>query len=168
MRRDLERSYIPSCVDCQRNKSHTTKPTGPLHPLPVPDAHGDSVAMDFMGPLPVDSGFNTILTMTDHINSDIRIILTNANIMADELAVLFFNHWYCENGLPLEFISDRDKLFVSRVWKRLTKITGVKLGMSTAFHPETDGSSEWTNKTVNQCLRYHVTRNQKGWVRALP
>ena len=34
--------------------------------------------------------------------------------------------------------------------------------MSTAFHPETDGASERTNKTVNQCLRYHVARNQKG------
>ena len=44
----------------------------------------------------------------------------------------------------------------------------MKLGMSTAFHPEMDGSSERTNKTVNQCLWYHVTRNQKGWVWALP
>lgn len=52
--------------------------------------------------------------------------------------------------------------------RRLSKITGVKLGMSTAFHPETDGASERTNKIVNQCLRYHVTRNQTGWVRALP
>ena len=32
--------------------------------------------------------------------------------------------------------------------------------MSTVFHPETDDSSERTNKTVNQCLRYHVTGNQ--------
>ena len=40
--------------------------------------------------------------------------------------------------------------------------------MSTAFHPETDSASERTNKTVNQCLCYHVARNQKGWVQALP
>ncbi len=40
--------------------------------------------------------------------------------------------------------------------------------MSTAYHPETDGASERTNKTVIQALRYHVQRNQKGWVRALP
>ena len=40
--------------------------------------------------------------------------------------------------------------------------------MSTAFHLETDGASERTNKTVNQCLRYHVARNQTGWVHALP
>lgn len=40
--------------------------------------------------------------------------------------------------------------------------------MSTAYNPETDGASERTNKMVNQMLRYHVDRNQKHWVRALP
>ncbi len=44
--------------------------------------------------------------------------------------------------------------------------------MSSSFHPETDGSSERSNKTVNQAIRYHVECNQKcnqkGWVRALP
>jgi hypothetical protein len=78
------------------------------------------------------------------------------------------DHWYCENGLPLEIISDRDKLFVAKFWKALHKLTGVKLKLSTAYHPETDGSSECTNKTVNQCLRFHVERNQKGWKKSLP
>ena len=50
----------------------------------------------------------------------------------------------------------------------LHKLTGVKLKLSTAYHPETDGASECTNKTVNQALRYHVKRNQLGWVGALP
>jgi hypothetical protein len=40
--------------------------------------------------------------------------------------------------------------------------------MSSAYHPETDGSSERSNKTINQLLRYHVHRNQKGWVCTLP
>jgi len=35
-------------------------------------------------------------------------------------------------------------------------------------HPETDGSSEQSNKTVIQAIRFHVERNQQGWVRALP
>jgi hypothetical protein len=48
---DLEKVYIPSCQDCQRNKSRTTKAPGPLHPLPVPDCRGSSIAMDFIGPL---------------------------------------------------------------------------------------------------------------------
>ena len=31
-----------------------------------------------------------------------------------------------------------------------------------------DGSSECTNKTINQATRFHVGRNQKGWVWVLP
>ena len=62
MRCDLEQAYIPSCSPCQRNKSRTTKPTGPLHPLPVPDARFEAVALDFVGPLPEEGGKDTILT----------------------------------------------------------------------------------------------------------
>jgi len=168
MRRDLEKAYIPSCADCLRNKSRTTKPTGPLHPLPVPESRGDSIAMDFIGPLPLDANYDCILTITDRLGADIRLIPTCINVTAEELAVIFFDNWYCENGLPSNIVCDRDKLFVSQFWKALTKLTGVKLKMSTSYHPETDGSSERSNKTINQMLRYHVRRNQKGWVRALP
>jgi len=31
-----------------------------------------------------------------------------------------------------------------------------------------DGSSEWTNKTVNQSLGYYVDSSKKGWVHTLP
>jgi hypothetical protein len=65
MRRDLENAYIPSCAECQCNKDHTSKPTGPLHPLPVPDARSDTVTLDFISPLPEENGKDTILTMTD-------------------------------------------------------------------------------------------------------
>jgi hypothetical protein len=40
--------------------------------------------------------------------------------------------------------------------------------LSTAYHPETDGASEQTNKTLIQMIRYHVERNQKGWSKVLP
>jgi len=116
MRRDLERSYIPSCTDCLQNKSATKKLAGPLHPLPIPDGRGDSVAMDFIGPLPVDNGFDCILTMMDRLGSDVQIIPTCTDITAEDLAVLFFNHWYCENGLPKDIVSDCDKLFISNFW----------------------------------------------------
>jgi hypothetical protein len=71
MRRDLEEAYIPSCADCLRNKSRTTCPAGPLHPLPVPDQRGTDIAMDFIGPLPTDNNFDCLLTITDRLGSDI-------------------------------------------------------------------------------------------------
>jgi hypothetical protein len=64
--------------------------------------------------------------------------------------------------------SHRDKLFTSKFWKALHRLTGVKLKMSTAYHPQTDGASERTNKTVDQALRFFIDRHQTGWVNALP
>ena len=106
--------YVPGCEQCQRNKSSTRRPPGPLHPLPVPDGRCTSVAIDFVGPLPEDEGFDAMVTMTCRLNSEFRCVPTRIDITAEDFALLFFTHWYCENGLPSEIISDRDKLFVSR------------------------------------------------------
>lgn len=112
--------------------------TGPLHPLPVPDQRGDSVAIDFVGPLPEENGFNCILTMTDRLGSEILLVPTRMDATAQDIAALFFEHWFCEHGLPLDIVCDRDVKFVSR------------------------------NRTVVQALRFHVERTQNGWVKALP
>ena len=169
MKTQLDKAYISGCEACQRNKSSTSKPPGPLHPLPIPDARFDSVAIDRVGPLLEEHGYNGILTMTDRLGAaDLRLIPCRMDMSAQECAQLFFEHWYCENGLPQDIVSDRDALFVSQFWQELHRLTGVKLKMSTAFHPQTDGASERTNKTLNQLLRYTVNRQQHGWVKALP
>jgi hypothetical protein len=106
MCKDLENAYVPACTECQRNKSRTMKVKGPLHPLPIPNVCSDSVCLDFVGPLPKDEGHNCILTLTDRLGSDIHLILTRTDMFATKLAAIFFNKWYCENGLSLELISD--------------------------------------------------------------
>src|SRR5882762_4307591 len=82
MQHDLLEAYIPACTDCQRNKGHTSKPPGPLHPLPIPDASRDSIALDFIGPCPMDDGFDCIVTITDRLGSDIGIAPTRITITA--------------------------------------------------------------------------------------
>ena len=89
MWRALKKVYIPSCPDCQWNKLATTKLPGPLHPLPVLDEQGQSIAMDVIRPLKDDFGFNCILTITDHLGADLRIIPTHTDISAENLATLF-------------------------------------------------------------------------------
>jgi hypothetical protein len=91
MRRDLETAYIPSCANCQRNKSTTSKPVRPLHPLPIPDSRCDSVAIDFIGPLPMDNSFDTIITFTDQLGSDIQIVPSISSLTAEQLAEVFFD-----------------------------------------------------------------------------
>lgn len=156
MHRDLVNSYVPSCTDCQHNKNTTSKPRGPLHPLPIPDKCFDSVAIDFISPLPKDNGFNCIVTMMDRLGTDVQIVPCNTNMTAEKFAAIFFNQWFCENGCPLELITNCDKLFVSRFWKALMNLSGIKHKMSLAFHPQTNGSSERSNKMVIQALRFHI------------
>jgi len=40
--------------------------------------------------------------------------------------------------------------------------------MSSAYHLQSNSVSERTNKTVIQCIRFAVERNQCSWVEALP
>ncbi|KAJ2913860.1 hypothetical protein MD484_g6573, partial [Candolleomyces efflorescens] len=168
MKDHLANLYLKSCDECQRMKDRTSRVPGPLHPLPVPASCGESIAMDFIGPLPDDEGFNCVLTITDRLGSDIRLIPCRTDSTAEEIGSLFFQHWYCENGLPTSIVLDRDRLFVSTFWKTLHRLSGIRLAMSSSFHPETDGSSERTNKSVIQAIRFHIEKNQKGWVAALP
>jgi hypothetical protein len=92
----------------------------------------------------------------------------HSSYTAEKVAVVLFDEWYCENGLMLHLISDRDALFTSRLWTALHKLSRVQLKMSTSYYPKTDGSSEHTNKTVNQAIQYHINNNQKGWLKKLP
>lgn len=134
----------------------------------MPDGRCESVGIDFVGPLPDDEGFNCLVTMTCYLGSDVCVSPCHSDISAEDFAVLFLCDWYCENGLPSSIIFDRDKIFISHFWKAFTRLTGVKLGMSISFHLQTDGTSERSNKTFIQALHFHVQRNQKGWVQALP
>ena len=45
---------------------------------------------------------------------------------------------------------------------------GVKLLMSTAFHPQTDGATEWTNCSVGQILQMIIQDDQKNWADKCP
>jgi len=77
MQTDLQQAYIPTCMGCQQDKGWTTKPTGPLHPLPILDECGDPIAIDFIGLCPVDNGFDLIVTITNRLGSDICITPTH-------------------------------------------------------------------------------------------
>src|ERR1700678_35980 len=101
--------------------------------------------------------------MTDLLGAEVCLAPIHSSATAAEVAVVLFDEWYCENGLMRQIISDRDALFTCELWTALHKLTGVKLKMSTAYHPQTDGASECTNKTLNQAICYHVDNNQKGW-----
>src|SRR5579859_1998050 len=139
-------TYIKSCDSRIRNKSSTQSPTGFLHPMPVPSAHFREIAMDFVGHLPRLHSFDSVIIVTDRLMNYLKIEPTKTSVTAPEIADLFYQTWYRQCGLPTAITSDRDKLFIGRFWKELMKKVDVHLRMSMAYRPETDGSSERSNK----------------------
>ena len=54
------------------------------------------------------------------------------------------------------------------MWQELWSLLDVKLGMSTAFHPATDGQTEVLNRILEDLIRTHCHSNQADWLKALP
>lgn len=52
---------------------------------------------------------------------------------------------------------------MSTFWRALFDLTGTKLGTSTAYHPQTDGQSERTNRTLEDMLRAYTNERQTDW-----
>ena len=59
--------------------------------------------------------------------------------------------------------SDCDKLFISKFWNELFKKIDIQLHMLTAYHPETDGSSDQSNKMIIESLQQYVNAWQTDW-----
>ena len=64
-------------------------------------------------------------------------------------------------GLIESIVSDRKPQFTAELIKELNKMLGIETRLSTAFHPQTDGQTEWMNQELEQYLRFFVGYRQK-------
>ncbi|XP_029452733.1 gamma-2-syntrophin [Rhinatrema bivittatum] len=87
---------------------------------------------------------------------------------APELATLFVHHIFRLHGLPLHLTSDRGPQFTAKYWRALCRKFGVQLDLTTAFHPQSNGQVERTNRTLKAFLRAFVGDLQDNWVSLLP
>lgn len=86
---------------------------------------------------------------------------------AAQVAQVFLDNVYKLHGLPNTIVSDRDKIFLSAFWQSLFKALKVKLKMSTAYHPQSDGQTEVVNRCLECYLRCMSGEKPKEWVQWL-
>jgi transposase InsO family protein len=156
--------YVQSCQECMLSKARTTRQNGWLQPLPVPEKPWDAISMDLITQLPrTKAGMNAIAVFVDRLSKQAIFVPTTTSVSAKELATLFFLHVYRYHGIPRSIVSDRDTRFTSSFWTSLFSLLNTSLDMSTAYHQQTDGQTERTNRTLEQYLRIYTSDDQDNW-----
>jgi transposase InsO family protein len=107
--------------------------------------------MDFIMKLPKSrdpiSGkeYDSILIITDRLIKEAKFALINEATDAPGTAYLVVQNVVATEGLPNEWITNRDPKFMSHFWQTLIARLGVKHNTSTAYHPQTNGQNERLN-----------------------
>ena len=70
--------------------------------------------------------------------------------------------------MPSTIVNDRDPMFTSLFWKKLMKLQGVILAMSSSYHPQIDGQIKVVNKGLEHYLRVFAADKPNTWVKWLP
>ncbi|CAJ2630725.1 unnamed protein product [Trifolium pratense] len=167
MRTDVK-EFINCCVVCQQTKYSTAKPGGLLQPLPIPSNIWEDISLDFVTGLPLSHGYTVILVVVDRFSKAVHLGALPTQFTAYRVAELFVNLVCKLHGLPKSIVSDRDPIFISRFWADLFRFSGTLLRMSSSYHPQTDGQTEVTNRTIEQYLRSFVHARPSQWFRFLP
>ncbi|GKB89173.1 putative reverse transcriptase domain-containing protein [Tanacetum coccineum] len=140
MKRDIA-TYVSKCLTCSKVKAEHQRPSGLLQQPEVPEWK---------------------LTKSAHF------LAMREDYSIERLSKLYIDEIVARHGVPVSIISDRDGRFTSRCWKTVQKAIGMRLDMSTAYHPQTDGQSERTIQTLEDMLRACVIDFGGNWDVHLP
>ena len=156
-------NYVRNCSVFQKNKYDLAASPGLLQPLPIPAGVWEFVSLDFIEGLPPSHGKHCIMVVVDRLSKNAHFIALSHPYTALTVAQAYLDNIFTLHGMPKDVVSDRDPTFLSEVWKELFRVHGVDLKRSTAYHPQTDGQTEVTNKTLETYLRCMTAETPSSW-----
>ena len=163
-------NYVKGCGVCQQYKiNHSLS-----HPsyMPIPQALTTwpftHCSMDLITDLLLSNGFDSILVMVDHgLTKGVILLSCNKAITAEQVANLLLENLYKWFGLPNKIILDRGPQFAARVFCELLKLLNVTSKLSMAYHPQTDGATEWVNQEIEAYLSIFCLLFPEEWAKKL-
>ncbi|GKA48139.1 reverse transcriptase domain-containing protein [Tanacetum coccineum] len=145
---------------CQRQGKILQRDEMPQNAIQVCEIF-DVWGIDFMGPFPSSRGNKYILVAVDYLSKwvEAKALPTNdARVVVKILKSLFARF-----GTPRAIISDRGTHFCNDQFDKFMLRYGVTHRLSTAYHPQTSGQVEVSNRGLKRILERTVGENRASW-----
>jgi transposase InsO family protein len=168
--RTFIKNYVRGCGVCQQFKINRRPSKPALVPIPASKSLRPfaQIAADFITDLPVSKGYDSILSVVDHGHTKgVILIPCNKTITAEETAQLLIDHVYKRFGIPEKMISDRGPQFAAQVFREILKALEIESSLSTAYHPQTDGTTERFNQEIETWLSIYCLAFPETWAEHL-
>ncbi|GJW20170.1 reverse transcriptase domain-containing protein [Tanacetum coccineum] len=121
----------------------------------------DVWGIDFMGPFPSSRGNKYILVAVDYLSKWVEAKALPTNDA--RVVVKFLKSLFARFGTPRAIISDRGTHFCNDQFAKVMLKYGVTHRLSTAYHPQTSGQVEVSNRGLKRILERTVGENRASW-----
>ncbi|GJU24860.1 reverse transcriptase domain-containing protein [Tanacetum coccineum] len=130
----------------------------PLETLNMVTSRGDP---NFMGPFPLSRGNKYILVAVDYLSKWVEAKALPTNDA--RVVVKFLKSLFSRFGTPRAIISDRGTHFCNDKFAKVMYKYGVTHRLATAYHPQTSGQVEVSNRGLKRILERSVRENRASW-----
>ena len=164
------RKFIASYAICQSAKVNTHHTVHRLTPLVVEASIlFSSISTDLISRLPLSDGFNSVMVTVNHgLTKGVIFCPCNKEINAARVASPFFRHIFLWFGLHPKVISDQGSQFASAFPQELAWLLQYDVALSTAYHPQTNGETEWVHQELETYLWLYTSNKPEEWLSLLP
>ena len=123
-------------------------------------------------PIKLENGtiVDAVMVVVDHgLTKGVVLTLTpcSKNLTHEGAGDILLNHVYKWFGLPNSIISDRDPWFTAKSFQELLKLLGVKSKLTTAYHPQSDGTTEHFNQEIEAYIGIYCSSNPETWHKSI-
>ena len=122
----------------------------------------DCWGIDFMGPFPPSYRNEYILVAVDYVSKWVEAIASPTND-ARVVTKMFKTIIFPRFGVPRVVIGDGGTHFINKVFQGLLKKNGVKRKVATAYHPQTSGQVDVSNRDIKSILQKTIGTTRKDW-----
>nr|GEW37969.1 reverse transcriptase domain-containing protein [Tanacetum cinerariifolium] len=151
---------VTRCDACQRQGKISQRDEMPQNAIQVCEIF-DIWGIDFMGPFPSSRGNKYILVAVDYLSKWVEAKTLPANDARDVVKIL--KSLFARFGTPRTIISDRGTHFCNDQFVKVMLKYGVTHRLSTAYHPQTSGQVEVSNRGLKRILERTVGENHASW-----